>query len=183
MQIVRDNVNDKLIRLIAINLCLDSNDKKLRNCFYKIDMSTINELIDNNTTKLNIDDVIETNYQEYMRNVSVKQHFMNRNIKCSYDNIRKESKTRTRASSRKIVNFLRVWVVPILLLIRFYFGVAAFFGSTIFVWLVAPVYMAIEILNINNQTGNSFQVEIVTKYDYVDNLRCINAEKNKSFLD
>ena len=168
IKILNDSINDKVIRLIAINLCLDSNDKKLRNTFYKISMSTINSLIHDNTTKLSIDNIIETDDQEYMKSVSIKQHFINRNIKCSYDKLKKESTTRTRASSSKIVNFFRVWVVPILLIIRFYFGVAAFLCAAFLVWLVAPIYMTIEILNNNNKMGDldnfefEFEFQIVT---------------------
>ena len=164
IKLVNGNINDKVIRLIAINLCLDSNDKKLRNTFYKISMSTINSLIHDNTTKLSIDNIIETDDQEYMKSVSIKQHFINRNIKCSNEKLKKESKTRTQARSGKIVNFCRVWVGPILLIIRFYLGGAAFLGVAIFVWLVAPVYMTSEILNNNNNNMgsiNNFEVEIV----------------------
>ena len=160
IKILNDSINDKVIRLIAINLCLDSNDKKLRNTFYKISMSAINALRENNTRKFTINDTIETDDQDYMKSVSVKQHFINQNIKCSFDKIKSESKTRTRASSRKIVNFFHAWVVPILLIMRFYFGVAAFLGIAIFVWIVAPIYMTIEIFNIINNTKMMYNIEV-----------------------
>ena len=53
--------NDTVIRLIAINLCIDCQDKRLNDCFDNIDMETINSIIDNETkVKMPFCDFIDT---------------------------------------------------------------------------------------------------------------------------
>ena len=83
--------NDMIIRLIAINLCIDCHDNVLKECFYNIDMATIQSIISSKEKiKMKFCDLLDTfgsidtnscgsNYnRHYARDVSLTNYFISR---------------------------------------------------------------------------------------------------------
>ena len=140
-----DNIkSDKIIRLIAINLCIDCKDAQLKDCLYGINMDTIDSIVASNEMKIDFCELIDRfgcNNDGYAKSVNLKRYFINKHLKW-------DSKINTSCSNCNKKCCYKAWDV-----IGFYLFFVVILVMVVLVCIVEPIYMSVKLTNDANGHG------------------------------